>query len=138
MLAKPIHFIGEAISALFDQPPLLEKKPGCPDRFIWREREFRVVERLGEWFDYRRRGRMARNMTPAHATTAAQRGSWGVGQFYFRVRVQDGRIFDIYYDRAPKDTDQRKGAWFIYRQLALDEAQAGDKSLGGEDMQNGG
>lgn len=137
MLARPIRFIAEPIIAHFDQPPILEKKPGCPDRFTWREQEFRVAECLAEWFDYHRRGRMARNMSPPHAATAAQRGSWGVGQFYFRVRVQDGRIFDIYYDRAPKHADQRKGAWFIYRQLALDEAETGDASPGGEDDPHG-
>lgn len=102
---------------IFDQPPLIEKKPGCPDGFMWRGETFRIIELLGEWFDYHRRGRMARNMQPEHAATAERRGSWGVGKFYFRVNTDDGRIFDIYYDRAPKDADTRKGAWFIYQEL---------------------
>jgi len=41
----------------------------------------------------------------------------GVGRFYFRVRVDGGQIYDIYYDRAPKDADRRKGQWFLYREL---------------------
>jgi hypothetical protein len=73
---------------------------------------------LAEWRDYTRRGRMARNMQPQHAAVASQRGSWGVGLFYFRVRVDGGQIFDLYYDRAPKSADARKGAWFLYRELS--------------------
>jgi hypothetical protein len=119
MLTEP-RFIGEEIEVAFDTSPLLEKKPGCPDRFIWGEQAFEITEMLQEWHDYRRRGRMARNMAPAHAAIAEQRGSWGVGRAYFRVVTTGGRIFELYYDRAPKDADRRKGAWFLYRELPGD------------------
>lgn len=111
------RFIGEEIQVEFNRPPMLEKKPGCPDRFIWQGEEFEVVEKLTEWHDYRRRGRMARNMRPTHAAIAEQRGSWGVGRDYFQVRTGSGRVFELYYDRAPKDVDRRKGAWFLYREV---------------------
>ena len=39
---EPLSFIGEAITAGFNHPPLLEKKPGCPDFFIWRGETYRV------------------------------------------------------------------------------------------------
>jgi hypothetical protein len=117
MQYKPIHFIEEPVEVHFDKPPLLEKKPGCPDRFIWRSERFQVAELLSEWHDYRRRGRMARNMRPEHAEIASVRGSWGVGLFYFRVRTVEGRIFDLYYDRAPQDADRRKGNWFLNQEL---------------------
>jgi hypothetical protein len=117
MTFKSISFIAEPIQAIFEKPPALEKKPGCPDRFVWRDEEFQIAEVLSEWHDYLRRGRMARNMTPPHAETAKKRGSWGVGQDYFRVRTDIGRIFDIYFDRAPRSSDHRKGSWFIYREL---------------------
>jgi len=52
-------------------------------------------------------------MTPGHAAQASVRGSWGVGKFNFRVKVQTGQIFDIYYDRAPQDAGQREGEWFL-------------------------
>jgi len=32
--------------------------------------------------------------------------------------VDSGQIFDIYYDRAMKNVDERKGQWFVYRELA--------------------
>ena len=78
---------------------------------------YQVTEKLAEWFDYTRRGRMARNMQPAHAAVAAGRGSLGVGRFYYRVQVDSGQVFDIYYDRAPKDAGDRLGHWFLYREM---------------------
>ena len=114
----PIQFFDHPIQPLFDTPPPLEKSPECPNGFVWDEHAFRVTELLASWSDFTRRGRAARNMRPGHAAVAAGRGSLGVGRFYFRVRVEGGRIFDIYYDRAPKDADRRKGEWFVYRELA--------------------
>ena len=113
MESSPHSFIGEPIEVQFDVDPTLSKRPTCPSAFIWREETYRIVEMLETWVDYSRRGRMARNMMPAHAMTASRRGSWGVGRFHFRVRVEDGRIFDIYYDRAPNSAGDRKGHWFL-------------------------
>jgi hypothetical protein len=118
---KPLKFINEPVEVYFDHPPTLEKKPGCPDGFTWRGQSYRIVELLSEWHDYERRGRMARNMQPQHAKAASQHGSWGVGQDYYQVRSEPDSIFELYYDRAPKGSDQRKGAWFLYRQL-IEEA----------------
>jgi hypothetical protein len=113
MELKALRFIGEPIQVVFDQPPALEKRPGCPDAFLWQGESYRVTAMLEQWFDYKRRGRMARNMAPQHALIAEGRGSWGVGRFYFRVRADSGQIFEIYYDRAPKDADTRKGGWVL-------------------------
>jgi hypothetical protein len=108
-----IHFYVEAIEPIFDEPPLLIKSPDCPDGFLWRGQSYRVVELLAEWHDYRRRGRMADNMQSTHARVAASRGSLGVGRYYFRVRVEDGKVFEIYYDRAISNAGDRKGHWFL-------------------------
>jgi hypothetical protein len=118
MSSVPFRFIGEAIRVEFDKPPALEKKPGCPNRFTWRGETYCIVEKLSEWHDYRRRGRQADNMRPEHAAVAARRGSWGVGRDYYRVRTENGRVFELYYDRAPKNAIDRKGAWFLYREIA--------------------
>ena len=113
----PIRFYDETITVRFDTPPVREKTPGCPQGFSWRGGDYLVLEKLAEWSDFARRGKMARNMRPSHAEVAAGRGSLGVGRFYFRVRVDTGQVFDIYYDRAPQDADRRAGQWFIYREL---------------------
>jgi hypothetical protein len=114
----PIHFFDQLIEPIFDTPPAREKTPDCPNGFIWEGKTFRVTEMLSQWSDFTRRGRMARNMRPAHAAAAASRGSLNVGRFYFRVRVDSGQVFDIYYDRAVQDVNRRKGQWFVYRELA--------------------
>ena len=108
-----LMFIDEAISVYFDSPPALEKSPTCPNAFSWQGKTIYIYKLLAEWRDYRRRGRMETNMQPAHSEHASRAGSWGVGRFYFRVQVDDGRIFDIYYDRAPGNANHRKGGWFI-------------------------
>jgi len=114
------RFIGSPIEVEFDEPPQLSKSPDCPDRFLWQGETFEIVELLREWRDYDRRGRMAENMRPAHISVAAKRGSWGVGRFYFRVRVKGGRVFELYYDRAPIDADRREGGWFLTQELPAD------------------
>ena len=114
---QPLHFLDLPIEAVFDTPPAREKSPDCPNGFIWDDKTYRVVEMLSSWSDFKRRGKMARNMRPAHAEVASSRGSLNVGRFYFRVKVDTGQVFDIYYDRAMKNVDERKGQWFIYREL---------------------
>ena len=114
----PIHFFDEHIEATFDVPPVREKSPTCPNGFIWDGKTYRVLVSLSEWSDFTRRGKMAKNMRPAHAEVASTRGSLNVGRFYFRVKVDTGQIFDIYYDRAMKGVDDRKGEWFVYSELS--------------------
>ena len=114
---KPLRFIGESIEAKYDKPPLIKKKPGCPDQFIWKDETYEIQGLLGEWQDFGRAGKMAHNMRPANMAKALRRGSWGVGRFYYRVQTKGGRIFELYYDRAPKDVDDRIGSWFLYREL---------------------
>lgn len=115
-----MSFIDEQIEVAFKQPPVYQKSPPCPDAFVWRGETFTIVEMLGTWQNFNRRGRMARNMRPEHASVAVHRGSWGVGRFFFTVRVQDGRVFNLYYDRAPESAGDRMGHWFL-----LGERRAG-------------
>ena len=114
---KPLHFIGTEIKVQFNKEPLFSKKPTCPDHFVWQGETFQIAEKLAEWQDFDRKGRMALNMRPANMAKAIKRGSWGVGRFYFRVLTDEDRIFELYYDRAPKDVDDRVGSWFLDREL---------------------
>ena len=115
---QPIHFYDHSIEPVFDTPPAREKTPDCPNGFIWEDKTYRVTEMLASWSDFTRRGKMARNMRPAHAAVASNSGSLNVGRFYFRVLTNTNQVFDIYYDRAMKNVDDRKGQWFIYREMA--------------------
>ncbi len=101
----------------------MEKRPICPNAFIWRGETYQVTGKISEWQDFDRRGRMSRNMRPEHLLMAKKHGSWGVGRFYFRVSTDSGQIFDLYYDRAPKSSSNRKGGWYLYRELSITNAQ---------------
>lgn len=113
---QPLHFIGEPITVGWDEAPVFSKRPGCPDRFEWQGKVYTVTELLREHSDYTRRGRFANNMRPEHAEAASERGSWGVGRTYFVVQVEDGRVFELYYDRAPQGA-RRAGTWFLYQEM---------------------
>ena len=117
MVLKPIKFISDPIEVFFDRAPLYEKKPPCPDGFFWGEEEYRVFRILREWKDFTRSGRMAHNMRMSSQRKAARRGSIGVGRFHFRVEVDGGRVFDLYYDRAVLSADDRKGTWILHQEL---------------------
>lgn len=113
----PVQFVGEEIKAQFDKAPMLSKKPGTPCSFHWGQESFRVTETISQWFDYDRKGRMAKNMKDQNLREAKRKGSWGVGRYYFRVRTDLDRVFDLYYDRAPKDASDREGHWFLWREM---------------------
>ena len=115
---RPLRFIDAEIEVAHDRPPALSKRPPAPDSFLWSGRTYQVVEVLSSWTSYERRGRMADNMAPAHLATAARRGSWGVGRFYFRVQTEGGPVFDLYYDREPEGAGDRAGHWFLWREMA--------------------
>jgi hypothetical protein len=119
-------FLAEPIEAEFSGQPLLLKKTGCPAAFRWRGERFEVTDVLREWHAYGRRGRMADNMSPAHAAAAMRRGSYGVGRDYYTVRTAGGRVFTIYYDRAVKDASNALGEWIL-----LEEGT--DEPAGGKD-----
>ena len=116
-MLRPKCYIGREIKVGFDNAPALSKKPHCPDVLYVGEETLRVVEVLEEWSDFTRRGRFARNMRPEHLKVAESRGSWGVGRMFFRVRVEDDRLLELYYDRAPKDASDRLGYWFLRCEL---------------------
>lgn len=121
---KLINFIAEPIKVQFSSPPAHMKKPHCPDRFFWRDEEWCIIACISEWKDFSRRGRMAKNMQPQHAQVASERGSWGVGRFYFDVlsklegsNTQNRRCFRLYYDRAPLDATDRTGHWVLLAEI---------------------
>ena len=113
---KPVY-IGEIITVGFDIPLLSTKKPDCPDDFSWRDKIFSITEILSEWQDFTRKGKYSRNMKDAHLKRASIKGSLGVGRFYFRVRTDESRVFDIYYDRSIKNTLKTGGFWVLFQEI---------------------
>ena len=117
MEERPV-FIGQEIRVGYHEDQIAQKSPACPDYFIWGEKTFAIARLEQEWKDFSRKDDAGRNMRPAHLNRAQTRGSCGVGRFYFRVRTECGRVFDIYYDRAPQTRENRQGKWFLYAEYA--------------------
>lgn len=122
-ITKLINFIAEPVMVQFSSPPAHMKKPHCPNRFFWHDEEWPIIACISEWKDFSRRGRMAKNMQPQHASAAREHGSWGVGRFYFDVQTQNGRSFRLYYDRAPLDATDRLGRWVLLAEIEQVEDQ---------------
>ena len=123
MQTIPFQFYDEAIEVTFTETPKYEKAPGCPQAFQWREQSYQILEVMEEWMDTRRRGKFDRNMSTEHLAIARLRGSWGVGRYYFRVKVNTGQFFEIYYDRSPDNCDDRKGGWYLLGERKPGESQ---------------
>lgn len=75
-------------------------EPPMPLRFVWRDTEYAVAEILE-----RRR-----------ETAACTHGS---GELYarkhwFRVRTESGEIMNIYFERRPRSSAERKKRWWLY------------------------
>ena len=111
---KRAMFIGQEIRVGYQKDQSAQKSPACPDYFFWEEMTFAIAQIEREWKEFTRKGRATHNMRPAHHERAQKSGSWGVGRFYFRVLTECGRVFEIYYDRAPRNRENRQGKWFVY------------------------
>ena len=98
-------------------PRYLQKNRNVPIHYFWRDRSYRVKEIISEWHDFSRKGKYSRNMKDAHLERANIKGSLGVGRFYFRVRTDENRIFEIYYDRSIKNTFETSGFWVLFQEL---------------------
>lgn len=112
-----LQFIDELIEVTFKKPPQFSKTPGPPDTFTWQGTQYQIDSLISTWADFSRSGRMARNMRPSNARKTIGRGSWGVGRFYFRVRVKGGQYYDLYYDRAPRAAGEGEGQWILLRRI---------------------
>ena len=102
-------YIGEQIQVVLPDGDFLEKNPKCPLSFTWQDKTHQIKSLLSSWTDFSRKGDMARNMREEHLQRSKAKGSWGVGRFYFKVEVEGGSIYTLYYDRAPGKAADRKG-----------------------------
>ena len=120
-----MEFIGREINVTLPNGSSLDKKPPAPRAFRWKCVVHQVTEMLATWHRYGKPEiRTQGGRPPYFVRSGRTQGSWGQGRVYFRVRTEEGRLFDIYYDRAPKG-QRRAGAWFLWRELSAAEEQVG-------------
>lgn len=108
------RFIGEPIAPSFDDTVVV-RRLSTLHGFTWNEQFFPIAEVLRNWREsspprWRRRGKRA--SLRWHVST--------LGRDYFRVRVADGRIFELFYDRQMLD-NRLSGRWVLWRELDADE-----------------
>lgn len=120
-----MQFIGREISVRLPQGFSLEKKPPVPEAFECQGKSYLVNEMLAMWHRYGKPDiRTQGGRAPYFVRSGRTQGSWGQGRVYYRVRTDEGRLFDLYYDRAPKG-QRRAGAWFLWRELSPEEECVG-------------
>jgi hypothetical protein len=106
LISEPI----EPLAGTFDTAAMARGEPGLPVGFRWRGRVHRIVELLAAWKKSSREG--------------------GVGELYlrrhcYRLRMDDGAIWEIYFTRQAQAGPSRRAArqrWFLYTRQPSDAA----------------
>ncbi|MBI4830249.1 MAG: hypothetical protein HY801_01560 [Candidatus Lindowbacteria bacterium] len=79
-----------------------EGEPSRPVSFTWHDKEFRIEKIVKMWQDW------------GFPAGAPKRKTWRLRHHrtYFKVRVHDGRTFEIYMDRKTPEI-----TWVLYREI---------------------
>ncbi len=78
---------------------MVRGEPGLPPGFIWRGVEVRVIERIEEG-----------------KTLSPDRGEFYVRRHTYRLLMDDGSTWEVYFLRQPQKGSARRGAtarWFL-------------------------
>ena len=98
----PSSFISEPITPVkgtFDPAGMARGEPGLPQRFRWRKKEYAVAEVLEQWKD--------------HGDCAHGSGERYVRRHGYRVRVTDGTVFRLYFQRTFGRAQPSSQRWWI-------------------------
>ena len=75
-------------------------EPGLPGRFVWRGREYTVVDVLDRW---KETGRCTSGSPERY-----------VRKHWFRVRIAGGNEMTLYFQRQPRSRRERTRRWWLY------------------------
>ena len=102
----PVDFVGREIEVT-----LSEDEAPAPLAFRLGAREYKIVEQLATWED--------------HAFAALRRGrDWREQQQrrYYRVRTEDGDVYELYADWSPARRRRKAGAqstrWYVHSRIS--------------------
>jgi len=106
------EFVSEAIQPdpkRFDANAMASGLPGLPEGFRWRGRTFQIARRLGQW-------------KQSGPEIGRYRGESYLRRHYYRLAMQDGAIWTVYFlrhapRRGPRKPVARLAAqqrWFLY------------------------
>jgi hypothetical protein len=101
--AMPDQFISEAIipdAASFGRPATVGE-PTLPQRFTWRKQKFEIREVVRVWKEH--------EPDRTHGS-----GELYLRKHWFEVRVDDGSVMKIYFQRQPMSGRSAKARWWLY------------------------
>ena len=117
----PVDFVGREVEVT-----LSEDEAPVPLAFRLGSREYKVAEQIASWqegtFAGPRRGREWRQQQERR---------------YYRVRTEEGEVYEIYADWSPRRRRRRQGSrdtrWYLHRRLsAAIPEEAGEPRATGE------
>lgn len=92
------HFIGEAITPAegdFELGAMSRGEPGLPQAFLWRDERLEIASLERTWRSNRE-----------------DRGDIYLAKHWYALRLRDGRVAEIYFERHPKKANAAR--WWIY------------------------
>jgi TATA-binding protein-associated factor Taf7 len=102
----PVEFVDREVDMR-----LSEDEKAVPLAFRLGQREYKIAERIASWED--------------KAFATRQRGrDWRQGQQrqYYRVRTEEGEVYELYADWSPARRRRKGGAqgtrWYLHRRLS--------------------
>jgi phosphoribosylglycinamide formyltransferase-1 len=75
-------------------------EPGLPGRFVWRGKEYTVIEMLQSW----------KQSGPCKSGG----GEVYLRKHWFKIKTTDGLEMTIYFERQPRSKQQSKKRWWLY------------------------
>jgi len=101
------EFISEPIEPPgggFDTAAMSRGEPGAPAVFRWRDRDYAVVARVGQWKTSSREG--------GRATADLY-----LRRHYYELQMDDGSRWTVYFERQPRRSGSPKVRWFLYTRV---------------------
>jgi len=97
------EFISEPIKPVagtFDATAMTRAEPGLPGRFIWREKEYAVVDVIRAW----------KETGPCKSGGGEQY----LRKHWYKIRTESGLEMTLYFERQARSKAQNKARWWLY------------------------
>ncbi|NOT02318.1 MAG: cytoplasmic protein [Phycisphaerales bacterium] len=97
------EFVSEAIRPAgggFDTSAMGRGEPGLPNAFVWRDRTYTIESCVARWKESQRTG------GPADGQIYLRRHC-------YRLRMNDGTEWEVYFTRQPSSTGSARTRWFL-------------------------
>jgi hypothetical protein len=97
------EFVSEPImpvAGTFDTTGMTRGEPGVPGRFVWREKEYAVLDVLEAW----------KESGPCRSGGSERY----LRKHWFKVRTNNGLEMTMYFERQARTKQQSKKRWWLY------------------------